>query len=114
MKKITTVQMSVEMRNKLAIMKIEKGLGSIEEVIDDLMNDKEIVNSNNIKLCEKLKDFDFNDIPDFYAISIFVDNQEKTFGVKNYVLNHIDEYKELEILAVDTYFDSYVFRLKGE
>lgn len=61
----------------------------------------------------KLKDFNFNDIP-VKELSVFVGKKEVEYDYIGEVLKRIPHLAEHEILSTNTYFGTFVIRLKGE
>lgn len=61
----------------------------------------------------KLKDFNFNDIP-VKELSVFVGKKEVEYDYIGEVLKRIPHLAEHEILSTNTYFSTFVIRLKGE
>ena len=61
----------------------------------------------------KLKEFNFNDIP-VKELSIYVGEKEVEYDYIGSVLKRIPHLAEHEIVSTNTYFGTFVIRLKEE
>lgn len=68
----------------------------------------------DISTPKKLRDFPFNDLPRFCGLSIFVDGKEVAMDLVGTVLKNLPaEYADFEIESTNTFFDTFVIRLKS-